>query len=130
VQASGGTFLSVTEAEIREAQRMILELEGIEACPSSSTTIAAARRMRAASEMGHDDVVLANLTGGLRETEVTPKEYLTLTKAVLLEEAPPRAAREAPAGDYGRVPTTSETSVPTLGKTSMRPKPDSTSHRL
>ena len=68
-------------------QRMILELEGIEVCPTSATTIAAMKVMLESGELHADDVVLANLTGGIRSTAVTPKEYTTLTKAEILSAA-------------------------------------------
>jgi threonine synthase len=84
VAHSGGTFESVTEAEILDARRMILELEGIDACPSSATTVAAVRKLAAASELRRDDVVFVNLTGGIREETLTPTEYVTLRKADLL----------------------------------------------
>ena len=84
VAQSGGVFESVTEAEILEAQRMILELEGIEACPSSATTVAAVRKMVAHAELRGDDVIFVNLTGGIRTEEITPREYVTLRKADLL----------------------------------------------
>ncbi len=87
VYQSGGTFEAVTEKEIREAQKMIFELEGIEACPSSATTVAAAKKMAAVGELRRDDVVFANLTGGMRTEEVTPREYVTMTKADLLQDA-------------------------------------------
>ncbi|HEX9900777.1 MAG TPA: pyridoxal-phosphate dependent enzyme [Candidatus Methylomirabilis sp.] len=85
VQESGGLFESVTEAQIREAQRMLLELEGIEACPSSATTVAAAKTLSQRGVVGRDEVVFVNLTGGQRSSEVTPREYTTFTKRELLE---------------------------------------------
>jgi threonine synthase len=87
VRQSGGTFVAVSEAQIREAQLMVQELEGIEICPSSATTIAAMKVMTQSGELHGDDVILANLTGGIRSTAVTPKEYTTLTKAELLTAA-------------------------------------------
>jgi threonine synthase len=85
VAASGGTFESVTEAEIVEAQKMLRELEGIEACASSATTLAAIKKMAAASELRRDDVIFVNVTGGMRPETVTPREYVTLWKSQLLE---------------------------------------------
>ncbi len=86
VQQSGGTFESVTEAQIREAQTMVHELEGIEICPASATTVAAIKLMAEAGELRRDEVVLANLTGRERTTEVTPREYTVVTKAELLRD--------------------------------------------
>jgi threonine synthase len=84
VRQSGGTFEAVSEAEILEAQCIVHELEGIQVCASSATTVASLRRLAAAGEVRRDDVVFVNLTGGDRPGEITPREYMTLTKAELL----------------------------------------------
>jgi threonine synthase len=86
VRQSGGTFESVTEAQIREAQTMLRELEGIDSCPSAATTIAAIKLMAASGELRRDEVVLANITGAERPTAVTPREFTVLTKADLLRD--------------------------------------------
>jgi threonine synthase len=96
VRESGGTFESVTDDEIREAQRMLFELEGIDACESASTTIAAIKKMSAAGELRRDEVVFVNVTGAHRSEEVTPHEYLTMTKAEVAGVAR-RVARQTPA---------------------------------
>jgi threonine synthase len=92
VALSGGTFLAVSEAEIVAAQGMVLDHEGISICPSSATTVAAIRKMVALGEVGRDEVVFANLTGGVREETITPREYVTLRKADLLQSARKRPA--------------------------------------
>jgi threonine synthase len=92
VRDSGGTFEAVTEREIREAQKMVADLAGIECCESAATTIAAIKKMAAANELHPDDVVFANLTGAHREETITPREYVTLTKAELLGVARPQVA--------------------------------------
>jgi threonine synthase len=84
VKESGGLFEAVSEAEIRDAQRMLFELEGIEACPSAATTIAAARKLHAQGVIDTDEVIFANITGGVRVDAVTPREYVTLSKRDLL----------------------------------------------
>jgi len=81
VRESGGTFESVTDEEIREAQKMIFELEGIEACESAATTVAAIKKMAAAHELRRDDVIFVNVTGAHRTEEVTPRDYVTLAQA-------------------------------------------------
>jgi threonine synthase len=93
VHQSGGTFESVTDAEIREAQRMLLELEGIEACEAAATTVAAIKKMAAAGELRRDDVLFANITGGIRSGGLTPHEYVTTTKAEMM--APSHASTAA-----------------------------------
>jgi len=95
VRQSGGTFETVTNDEIREAQKMILELEGIEACESAATTVAAARKMAAANELRRDDVVFINITGAHREEQVTPREYVTLTRDEVVGVARRAARRPA-----------------------------------
>jgi threonine synthase len=84
VRQSGGLFEAVSQAEILEAERMIYEQEGIVVCPSSAATVAALRRLRASGEVRRDDVVFVNLTGGVRAGDITPREYVTMTKAELL----------------------------------------------
>jgi threonine synthase len=105
VRESGGTFQEVTNDEIREAQRMLFELEGIEACESAATTIAAVKKMAAAGELRPDEVVFVNITGALRTEEVTPHAYTTLTKA----DAAAVARRVARQSDVPTVSTTPRT---------------------
>jgi threonine synthase len=96
VRQSGGTFESVSEPEIRDAQRMVGELEGIEICASSATTVAALRKMSAREQVRRDEVVLVNLTGADRVGDITPSKFVTVTKAEILGTAargPARAAR-------------------------------------
>jgi threonine synthase len=85
VRASGGTFESVTNDEIREAQRLLFELEGIEACEAASTTIAAVRKMAAGGELRRHEAILVNITGALRTEAITPREYVTVRKADFLD---------------------------------------------
>lgn len=81
VRESGGTMKMVSEERILEAQRMLFEQEGIEACPAASTTIAAIRGMSVAGELRRDDFVLANVTGGVRGTGTTPRTYTMVGNA-------------------------------------------------
>ena len=63
VKESGGTFVSAHETEIRDAQFMVQEFEGIRPCFSASTAVAGlARRVREGT-IPRDDTVLINLTG-------------------------------------------------------------------
>jgi len=82
----------VSEAEISAAQGMVLDDEGISICPSSATTVAAIKKMVVRGELGRDEVVFANLTGGMREETITPREYVTLRKADLLKPGRKRPA--------------------------------------
>jgi threonine synthase len=87
VRASRGTFVSVTDQEIREAQLMLQEVEGIEACEAAYTTIAAVRKMAAAGELWSDEPVFVNLTGAHRAETITPREFVTVSKADFLPSA-------------------------------------------
>jgi threonine synthase len=97
VRESGGTFESVTEPEIREAQRMLLEIEGLDVCEAAATTVAAIKKMATTREIRPDDVIFANLTGALRAETITPREYVTLSKADLLPQSRPAAVAVAAA---------------------------------
>jgi threonine synthase len=87
VKASGGTFEAVTDDEIRDAQRMLSDLEGIEACEAASTTVAAVRKMAATGEIKRDEPLFVNLTGALRTDVITPHEYVTVSKADFLDSS-------------------------------------------
>jgi len=69
----------VTDKEILEAQALTGSLAGIFAEPAAATSIAAARKLRAAGVIGRDDTVVCNLTGhGLKQPEAihfTEKEF-------------------------------------------------------
>ena len=70
---------------------MLFELEGIEACASAATTIAAIKKMKAAGELRRDDVLFVNITGGVRPETITPREYTTLSKREFLSDPGPRS---------------------------------------
>jgi threonine synthase len=65
---TGGSIVSVTQRELVEARGWIREYEGIDACYSSSATVAAVEREARADRLGPDDIVLVNLTGRHNES--------------------------------------------------------------
>ncbi|MFF9350174.1 pyridoxal-phosphate dependent enzyme [Streptomyces sp. NPDC014734] len=65
-RTSGGGIVSVTQAELAAARRLIREREGAEVCHAAAATIAALRTEAAAGRVTADQVVLANLTGRSR----------------------------------------------------------------
>ncbi len=71
---SNGTFVSVTENEIREARTMIAEYEGIDPCFSASTSFAGLLKLVRADAFPKADTVLVNLTGGDRPNMPLPDE--------------------------------------------------------
>ena len=68
VRASGGTFEVVSEDAIREARRLVEELEGISPCSfAAAAAVAGVVQLRRRDELAPDDTVLVNLTGRERE---------------------------------------------------------------
>lgn len=66
VLESGGTFVSVSEREIRQGRRSVEELEGISPCFSAATALAGLVKLRRLGELPAEDTVLVNLTGSDR----------------------------------------------------------------
>jgi threonine synthase len=60
---SRGTFVSVTEREIRQARHSVEDLEGISPCFSAATAVAGLAKLRRLGQLRADDTVLVNLTG-------------------------------------------------------------------
>jgi threonine synthase len=70
LRESGGTAAAVSDIEILEAQAYVGNLAGIFAEPAAATSVAVAKKLRAADIIGADDLVVCNLTGhGLKQPE-------------------------------------------------------------
>jgi len=78
LRESHGTAVALTDEEILEAQFLTGSLAGVFAEPAAATSVAAARKLRAAGTINADDVVVCNLTGhGLKQpaaVRLTDKE--------------------------------------------------------
>ncbi len=72
VVESGGDFVIVSEAEIREARRKVEELEGISPCFSASAAVAGVIKLARADSFPRSSVVVINLTGGDRPDTQRP----------------------------------------------------------
>lgn len=66
VLETGGSFVSVTENEIREARKMVEEFEGISPCFSAAAALAGVVNLIRKKNFPHEDTVMVNLTGGDR----------------------------------------------------------------
>ncbi len=66
VQCSEGEFTAVSEVEIRKAQTLVSDLEGIAICFSAAAAVAGLIKMREQSRIPADHCVLINLTGSNR----------------------------------------------------------------
>jgi threonine synthase len=72
---SGGLIESVTDDEILEAQRQIVQLEGIFCEPASAAGVAGVRKLVAESRIGRDETVVCVLTGhGLKDPDAVQAE--------------------------------------------------------
>lgn len=69
VKDSGGTFVTARQEDMRSLRRLLKETEGIDACFTSTMTVAAARDLRAAGRMAADATVMLNVTGADRTGE-------------------------------------------------------------
>lgn len=72
VVESHGSFVAVSEADIREARRMVEELEGISPCFSASAALAGVIRLVRSDDFPRRDTVLINLTGSDRQPAPAP----------------------------------------------------------
>jgi threonine synthase len=70
LRESDGTAVPLSDEEILEAQSLTATLAGIFAEPAAATSVAAAKRLRAAGVIRPDELVVCNLTGhGLKQPE-------------------------------------------------------------
>jgi threonine synthase len=67
VVESGGTMNSVTVSEIRAAQQLVLEDEGIKICASAAAAVAGLIKLAKDNDALSDQKILVNLTGSARE---------------------------------------------------------------
>ncbi len=72
VQETNGSFVAASEQEIREARRMVEQMEDISPCFSASTALAGLIQRVRNGELSRDDTVLVNLTGRDREPSGQP----------------------------------------------------------
>jgi threonine synthase len=65
---SRGTAVALSDAEILEAQSLTAALAGVFAEPAAATSVAAAKKLRAAGVIGADELIVCNITGhGLKQ---------------------------------------------------------------
>ncbi|MDP3852017.1 MAG: pyridoxal-phosphate dependent enzyme [Luteolibacter sp.] len=69
VNESGGRFARAAEKEIRAARKLLLELEGVNACFSSSTALAGLIKLAHSGDFPLKDTVMINLTGSDRQAD-------------------------------------------------------------
>jgi threonine synthase len=76
VRATGGTAITVSDAEILESMGELARLEGIFAAPEGAATYAAYKRLRSDGFLSPDDsVVLVNTGAGIKTHELVTGVY-------------------------------------------------------
>lgn len=75
-RASGGLIMSATTDEIRNAGRLLMDLEGLRVCHSSATALAGVITLRQRGVIHADTPVLVNLTGTDRPYSPVPCEVI------------------------------------------------------
>jgi threonine synthase len=79
VRESGGTAVTVTDAELLAAMRELAETEGVFAAPEAAATVAALPGLRQGGAISADDQVLLLLTGaGMKYFELVPADLPTI----------------------------------------------------
>lgn len=81
VLESQGDFVSVTEAEIRDARALVEELEGLHPCFNAATAVAGVLSLAKAGKLDRDATVLINLSGGERRHVPAPDRTFWLTRS-------------------------------------------------
>jgi threonine synthase len=77
---SGGSIEMVSDEEILETQRMIVEMEGVFCEPASAAGVAGVRRLAAERRIGREETVVCVLTGhGLKDPDAVQAEEGSLT---------------------------------------------------
>jgi threonine synthase len=77
---SGGLIETVTDEEILEAQRMVVQLEGVFCEPASAAGVAGVRRLAGERRIGPEEVVVCVLTGhGLKDPDAVQADEGSLT---------------------------------------------------
>jgi threonine synthase len=77
---SGGLIETVSDDEILEMQRMVVQLEGVFCEPASAAGVAGVRRLAAERRIGRDEVVVCVLTGhGLKDPDAVQAVEGSLT---------------------------------------------------
>jgi threonine synthase len=80
VKESGGEMTWATEAQIKDARRLVLEEEGIDICFSAATAVAGLIKMVKQGRVSREDTVLINLTGSDQFTNGVPADGILMQK--------------------------------------------------
>lgn len=80
VKESNGDFAAVSEAEIREAQELVKQLESIEICFSAAAAVAGLIKAVRAGRIAKEACVMINLTGNNRESNLIADDITVLEK--------------------------------------------------
>ena len=88
VRESGGTFISVADDEILDAQKQLARMEGIGVEPASAAPLAGLRRLKEESLISRDDLVVLIATGhALKDPQIASSHKAEIIRADNAEEA-------------------------------------------
>jgi len=93
VARTNGSIEAVDDSEILEAQALLRDLEGLEACLSSAVALAAVIQLRRRNIIRSDEVVLVNITGADRDPDRWPRPRPSFIETPIEEERP-RAGKD------------------------------------
>ncbi len=95
VLESGGTFVTVSEAEMREARRKVEESEGISPCFAAAAAVAGVSKLARSGAFSRAAVIVVNLTGGDRADTGRPSNIQWIERTADGWSAPPPAPGQA-----------------------------------
>lgn len=81
VQESGGEMRAATQTEIREAQALVRDCEGIAICYSAATAVAAMVQRARLSLFRPDETIVVNLTGNDRIDAHVPSDFIAMNRS-------------------------------------------------
>lgn len=69
IKATDGCFACASQTALRDAQQLLLETEGINACYASATALAVVQSLAKSGWIGRQEVVLVMITGGMQRPQ-------------------------------------------------------------
>ena len=81
VQESGGEMRAATQTEIREAQALVRDCEGIAVCYSAATAVAVMVQRARLGLFRPDETIVVNLTGSDRVDAPVPSDFIAMNRS-------------------------------------------------
>jgi len=78
VEESKGFFEDTTTNEIINAMQLLKAEENLDCCPASGVALAGLIKAKENQQIGEDEIILVNLTGGIRKKNIYLKEFKSI----------------------------------------------------